>query len=51
MKGFSLGLILCVLGFNLNAQIEAKDIPNAEVSSGKLLRVSKFPSKYIPPRD
>ena len=51
MKRFSLGVMLCVLGFNLSAQIAALEVPNTEISSGRLLQVSKFPSKYIAPRD
>ncbi|MDW5287994.1 alpha/beta hydrolase [Formosa sp. PL04] len=51
MIRFYLLFFCCVLGVNLNAQIEHVELLDIELSSGTLLRVSKFPSKYITPRD
>lgn len=51
MKKYIVIILLCVLTRNLNAQIEAFQVTNAEIFAGKLLRISKFPSKHITPRN
>ncbi|CDF80745.1 putative carbohydrate esterase (CE1) [Formosa agariphila KMM 3901] len=43
-------VLCCVLATNAQSQIETVELSNAEISSGKILRISKFPSKYITPR-
>lgn len=50
MKCIVLMLLCSVLCVNLSAQIEALELPYAEISSGKLLRIAKFPSEHITPR-
>ncbi|MGJ5642551.1 alpha/beta hydrolase [Formosa sp. S-31] len=51
MKGLWLLVLFVLFSLNSKAQnIEALELPYAQISSGKLFRVSKFPSEYITPR-